>query len=378
MPITELPSSTENNINPEYSKRESGIDDSLCFSAESQITKTPGLVDLQVNGFAGVDFNTPGITAQTLQKALEAILASGVTTCLPTLITASEEHLKSCFSDLENSRQSCQLAKMMIAGYHLEGPFISPHHGFSGCHPVEAIRDVDQDMFLRLQETAGGRICLVTLAPEVNGAIPFIEYLVSQGVIVAIGHTAAGPEKIREAVEAGAMLSTHLGNGTRAELSKNNNPIVSQLSEDKLSASFIADGYHLSPEVLKVYLRAKESKRTILITDATAGAAAEPGIYQLGDLELFLESEPVVYNKKTSRPTGSAVTMDQCVRNVMQWYKIPLDEVVTWAGFNPMQLLKSSKVSEIFTEHNNSVWWEENKGEWNVKAALSGTFLYKS
>ena len=378
MPITELTHSTGNNINPEYSKKESGIDDLLGFSAESRINKTSGLVDLQVNGFAGIDFNTPGITAQTLQKALETMLASGVTTCLPTLITASEEHLKSCFRDLENSRQSCQLAKTMIVAYHLEGPFISPHHGFSGCHPVEAIGDVDQNMFLRLQETAGGRICLVTLAPEVNGAIPFIEYLVSQGVIVAIGHTAAGPEKIREAVEAGAMLSTHLGNGTRAELSKNNNPIISQLSEDKLSASFIADGYHLSPEVLKVYLRAKESQRTILITDATAGAAAEPGIYQLGDLELILESEPVVYNKKTSRPIGSAVTLDQCVRNVMQWYNVPLDEAVTWAGFNPMQLLKSSKVSEIFKEHNNSVWWEKNKGEWYVKAARSGTFLYKS
>ena len=120
MPITELPSSTEKNVKLEYSSKESVIDDSLCFSAESRINKTSGLVDLQVNGFAGFDFNTPGITAQTLQKMLEAMLASGVTTCLPTLITASEEHLKSCFRDLENSRQSCQLAKMMIAGYHLE------------------------------------------------------------------------------------------------------------------------------------------------------------------------------------------------------------------------------------------------------------------
>jgi len=378
MPITELPSTTEKNIKPEFSRKESVIDDSLFFSKESRINKTSGLVDLQVNGFAGVDFNSPGITDQTLQKALETMLASGVTTCLPTLITASEKHLKSCFSDLENSRQFCQLAKKMIAGYHLEGPFISPYPGFSGCHSVEAIVDVDQDMFSRLQETAGGRICLVTLAPEVNGAIPFIEHLVSQGIIVAIGHTAAGPEKIRDAVEAGAMLSTHLGNGTLAELPKNNNPIIAQLSEDNLCASFIVDGYHLSPDVLKVYLRAKESKRTILITDATAGAAAEPGIYQLGDLELFLESEPVVYNKKTSRPTGSVVTLDQCVRNVMQWYKVPLDEAVTWASFNPLQLLKSSKASEIYTEHENSVWWEEIDGEWNVKAARSGTFLYQS
>jgi len=378
MPITELPSSTESNTYLENFKKESGNDDSLFITANSQISKTPGLVDLQVNGFAGIDFNTPGITVGNLQGSLEAMLACGVTTCLPTLITASEKNLESCFRDLENSRQSCQLAKMMIAGYHLEGPFISPHPGFSGCHPVKEIGDVDQDMFQRLQEIAGGKICLVTLAPEVNGAIPFIEYLVSQGIIVAIGHTAAGHEKIREAVEAGAKLSTHLGNGTRTELSKNNNPIIGQLGEDKLSASFIADGYHLSPEILKVYLRAKESKRTILITDATAGAAAEPGIYHLGDQELYLESEPVVYNKKTSRPIGSTVTLDQCVRNVMQWYNVQLDEAVSWAGINPMQLLKSSNASEIDIEYDNSVWWEEKEGEWHVKASRSGRFLYQS
>ena len=127
MPITELRPSTEKNLKPEHSRKESLIDDALFFTAESRIDNTLGLVDLQVNGFGGVDFNTPGITTQNLHKALESMLASGVTTCLPTLITASEEHLKSCFRDLENSRQSSQLAKMMIAGYHLEGPFISPH-----------------------------------------------------------------------------------------------------------------------------------------------------------------------------------------------------------------------------------------------------------
>ena len=124
MPIIELPSSTENNINSESSRKEFAIDDSLFLSAESRINKTPGLVDLQVNGFAGVDFNSPGITTQTLQIAFEAMLASGVTTCLPTLISASEQRLETCFSALENSRRSSQLAKMMIAGYHLEGPFI--------------------------------------------------------------------------------------------------------------------------------------------------------------------------------------------------------------------------------------------------------------
>ena len=154
MPITEIPFSNGSNINLENFKKESGNDDSLRFSTNSQITKTSGLVDIQVNGFAGVDFNTPGITSKNLQKSLEAMLASGVTKFLPTLITASEEQLKSCFRDLENSRQSCKLAKTMIPGYHLEGPFISPYPGFSGCHPVEKIRDADQEMFLRLQEAA--------------------------------------------------------------------------------------------------------------------------------------------------------------------------------------------------------------------------------
>ena len=107
-------------------------------------------------------------------------------------------------------------------------------------------------------------------------------------------------------------------------------------------------------------------------------AAAEPGKYQLGDLELHLDYEPVVYNKETSRPVGSAVTLDQCVRNVMKWYHISLEEAVSWAGLNPLQVLKASKTSEIFSEHNNSVWWEENDGIWYVKASRSGKFLYES
>ena len=199
MSITELTPSTENHINPEYSKKESGIDDSLGFSPESRINKTSGLVDLQVNGFAGVDFNSPGITAQTLKIAFEAMLASGVTTCLPTLITASEQRLKSCFIDLENSRQSCQLAKKMIAGYHLEGPFISPHPGFSGCHPVDKIRDADHEMFLRLQEAADGRISLVTLAPEENGAVPFIKNLGTAILTPAAYSSVSGYAFLREA-----------------------------------------------------------------------------------------------------------------------------------------------------------------------------------
>ena len=338
--------------------------------------KTPGLVDLQVNGFGGVDFNTPGITLDSLEHSLEAMLASGVTTCLPTIITASEIHLKRCLADLETARNSSALAKTMIAGYHLEGPFLSTLPGFSGCHPVQEMGAVNPKLFLGLQDAAGGNIRLLTLAPEVDGALAFIEKLVSDGIIVALGHTAAGIDKIREAVEAGATLSTHLGNGTSSELRKNDNPIMAQLGEDQLSASFIADGYHLSPEILKVYLRAKCSERVVLITDATAGASAVPGRYRLGALELLLGSDPVIYDQQTSRPVGSAVTLDQCVRNVMRWYDISLEEAVSWAGGNPLKLLSTSQATKFLAESERHVWWKEEKDGWIVKAAQSGKFLY--
>jgi N-acetylglucosamine-6-phosphate deacetylase len=338
--------------------------------------KTPGLVDLQVNGFGGVDFNTPGITLDSLEHSLEAMLASGVTTCLPTIITASEIHLKRCLADLETARNSSALAKTMIAGYHLEGPFLSTLPGFSGCHPVQEMGAVNPKLFLGLQDAAGGNIRLLTLAPEVDGALAFIEKLVSDGIIVALGHTAAGIDKIREAVEAGATLSTHLGNGTSSELRKNDNPIMAQLGEDQLSASFIADGYHLSPEILKVYLRAKCSERVVLITDATAGASAVPGSYRLGSMELLLGSDPVIYDQQTSRPVGSAVTLDQCVRNVMRWYDISLEEAISWAAVNPIKILSKSQATKFLAENERHVWWKEEKDGWIVKAAQSGKFLY--
>lgn len=347
-------------------------------SKANKWVETPGLVDLQVNGFAGVDFNSPGLTSDSLQLSLEAMLAKGVTACLPTIITGSETHLHTCFSALEKARNSSRLAKTMVAGYHLEGPFLSKLPGYSGCHPVEAMCAADPEMFLRLQQAAGGNIRLVTLAPEVEGAIAFIEKLVQDRIIVSLGHTAADNETIQQAVDAGARLSTHLGNGTCPELHKNNNPIIAQLSEDRLSASFIADGYHLSPDVLKAYLRAKCTERVILVTDATAGAAAPQGRYKLGNSELQRETEPVILDPQTSRPVGSAVTLDQCVRNVINWYEMPLKEAVSWAAENPLQLLNSAKVKTQLSALEQTVWWKEEEEEWQVKAARSGKFLFEN
>ena len=151
---------------------------------------------------------------------------------------------------------------------------------------------------------------------------------------------------------------------------------MAQLGEDRLSAGFIADGYHLAPEVLKVYLRAKCAERVILVTDATAGAAAPPGRYRLGKMELQRETEPVILDPNTHRPVGSAVTMDQCVRNVIKWYDIPLEEAVIWASENPLQLLNSTKTQSQFSAQEQTVWWKEDEEGWQVKAAQNGKFLF--
>src|SRR5260221_6083988 len=188
------------------------------------MTQTGGLVDLQVNGFAGVDFNTPGLTPADFDRALQAMLATGVTRCLPTLITGSEPDLIACFRALEAARSVSPLAAMVL-GYHLEGPFLSPAEGFRGCHPEACMQPASLPLFERLQAAAGGRIRLVTLAPEGPGALELVEALAGRGILVALGHTQADRATVRAAAERGARLSTHLGNGTAATLPKADNPI---------------------------------------------------------------------------------------------------------------------------------------------------------
>ena len=226
----------------------------------------PGFVDLQVNGFAGVDFNFPGLLVDDIHRACAAIRATGVTRFLPTLITAAVEpcsRLARLIADVDDAA---------IAGIHLEGPYISPDDGPRGAHPRAHVIAASRDDFSRRQEAARGRIVLVTLAPEVRGALELIEHLAASGVRVAIGHSSGTPEQIRAAVDAGATLSTHLGNGCAAALPRHPNLIWEQLAADTLHASFIVDGHHLPPATVKAMVRAKTPRRAILVTDAMAAA----------------------------------------------------------------------------------------------------------
>src|SRR5437867_4734737 len=212
----------------------------------------PGLFDLQVNGFGGIDFNAPDLTRDRATEALERMRETGVTRCLPTLITSSFD----CFA--ASARVLAQLPHPAIAGIHMEGPYVSPDEGARGAHPRADVVPASVDDFRRRQDAAGGRIRLVTLAPEVPGALPLIEHLVETGVRVAIGHTVAAPEQIGDAIRAGASLATHLGNGCPQMLPRHPNVIWELLAADAVFASLIVDGHHLPPATVKAMIRAKD------------------------------------------------------------------------------------------------------------------------
>jgi N-acetylglucosamine-6-phosphate deacetylase len=242
----------------------------------------PGFVDLQVNGFAGVDYNDPDVTLEGIARSLQALFSTGVTRLLPTVITGAPADMMAAVRKLAEARRQLPEGEA-IAGIHMEGPHISPEDGPRGAHPAQWVRPPDLDEFERMQEAAEGLIRLVTLAPEWPQATRYIEALVSRGVTVAIGHTAATGEQIREAVRAGASVSTHLGNGAHMILPRHPNYIWEQLAEDRLMAGFIVDGIHLPACFLKVALRAKGVDRSFLVTDATAPAGCPPGRYRLGN-----------------------------------------------------------------------------------------------
>src|SRR6185503_14904116 len=233
----------------------------------------------------------------------QAMRATGVTRFLPTLVTSAFDPFAACAQTLARWRSPAML------GIHMEGPYLSPTEA-RGAHPAVHLRAASREDWQRRQDAAEGRIVLVTLAPEVEGALPLIEHLAASGVRVAIGHSDAKPDRIRDAVRAGATLSTHLGNGCAPGLPRHPNLIWEQLAADELQACFIVDGHHLPAATVKAMVRAKTPARTILVTDATAAAAAPPGLYTLGELAIERSATGKVTLPGQGKLAGSSVTLD--------------------------------------------------------------------
>jgi N-acetylglucosamine-6-phosphate deacetylase len=306
----------------------------------------PGLFDLQVNGFGGVDFNSPAINHDDVLRVIRRLRETGVTRFLPTLITSSLQRFSQC------ARTLLEVKDPAMVGIHMEGPYISPEDGPRGAHPREQVRIASIEDFQRRQDATQGTIRLLTLAPEVAGALSLIEYAVEQGVRVAIGHTAAEPEQIRDAIKAGATLSTHLGNGCARHLPRHPHLIWEQLAADELFASLIVDSHHLPPATVKVMIRAKTPDRTILITDAMAAAGCTPGAYELNGEAVILAEDGRVSAPGKPWLAGSSLSLDQAVANTVKFAGVSLEIAWDMASTRPAAYLGLQPTGRVTLEWN--------------------------
>lgn len=300
----------------------------------------PGLIDLQINGINGIDFNNPSLTPEDILAATQYLLSQGVTTFLPTVITNSDENILELLKTINQACLSDPLINDCAWGIHLEGPFISPVNGAKGAHEEKYIKAPDWDLFQKFQEAAGGRIRLVTLAPEWEGSDGFIKKCRENDVLVAIGHSMANSEQISMAVKAGATLSTHLGNGVPLLLARHPNIIWDQLSEEKLYACLITDGIHIPDAFIKVVIKTK-GKSTLIVSDATYFAGMPPGEYQthIGGSVVLDKEKRVSVKDAHGILAGAAKSLLEDVETVINHNLTTLSKAWQMASVNVAEML---------------------------------------
>lgn len=313
---------------------------------DSDLMIAPGLVDMQINGYKGIDLNKEDLKVDLVRRMTELLWGQGITAYYPTIITNSDDTISRLLSVIAEACVKYPEIGASIGGIHLEGPFLSMEDGPRGAHPKQYIKAPDWELFSAWQKCANGKIKMITLAPELEGAIEFIKKCVATGVVVAIGHTAATPLQIKQAVEAGATISTHLGNASHQLLPRHQNYIWEQLATESLWSTFIADGFHLPVSLLKVFLKMKSNK-AILISDATAFAGLSPGSYTThigGDVELddqgrlFMKDHPNML-------AGSAHSLPWCIDHLVKENILRLQEAWDLASLAPTQFFAKETIA---------------------------------
>jgi N-acetylglucosamine-6-phosphate deacetylase len=335
----------------------------------------PALFDLQINGCEGISFNSPRLDQEMVRRVIRVCRRHGIGALCPTLITNSAEALIHGFTTLRSACETDREVARALPAFHLEGPYISGEDGPRGAHPRPHVRPPDWDEFRRFQDAAGGRIRLVTLAPELDGAISFIEKLTASGVVVSLGHTAASPACIRSAIQAGARLSTHLGNGSHAMLPRHDNYLWEQLAADDLWASVISDGQHLPPAILRCLVRVKTPLRTVVTCDASSLAGLSPGRYREWDQEFEILPTGRIVVPGTTFLAGSGVFTDTCVGHLLRTCGVSLAEAIDMAGTRPRELLRLEKRGLAAEEAADLVLFDwEPGGDFRVRATvIAGT-----
>ncbi len=309
-------------------------------AAVPDVPAEAGYVDLQVNGYAGVDFNKDALTTSELRHACTRLEADGVAAFLPTIITDDADVMCRRLSALVRGREEDSVASRLIAGIHIEGPFLNEAPGFRGAHPQDAMRDADPEVMSRLLDAAGGLTRIVTLAPERDPGGRVTRKLAASGIIVSGGHSDASMDQLRAAIDAGLSMFTHVGNGCPMQMHRHDNIIQRVLSlAPELWLSFIADGAHVPFVALGNYLKLAGYDRSIVVTDAIAPAGLGPGRYTLGRWDIVIDSDMVPRSPDRSHFLGSAVTMRQSADNLHRALNLPPDAVRQLTSENAARLV---------------------------------------
>jgi len=312
-----------------------GADDS---DGESGVWWAPGFIDLQVNGFGGVDYSGESVAAGDVDAVIGALATAGTTRHVPTIITNSQERICANLEALHAAAAADPRRRAAIVGLHVEGPYISSEDGPRGAHDPEFVRDPDWGEVSEWIAAAGGDLVMVTLAPERKGAVRLIERLVEAGVVAAIGHTAAEAGDIRRAVDAGARVSTHLGNGSHAVLPRLENYLWTQLSEDRLTAGLITDGFHLPADAMRAIVRAKGAGRVILVSDAAPLAGTAPGRKKWGAMDVEVHEDGHVSLAGTPFLAGAGHLLDHNIARAVGYSDLSLQEAIDSCTSRPTEL----------------------------------------
>lgn len=309
----------------------------------------PGFFDLQVNGYGGLDYSSTELTTAHVEKLAARLLAAGTTRHVPTIITNSQERICANLRTIASAVSENEAAGEAIPAVHVEGPYISEEDGPRGAHDAKHVRDPNVTELAEWMEASAGLLKMVTIAPERPGALDFIREAVSAGVVVALGHTAATPDVVRRAVDAGARVSTHLGNGSHAMVPRLRNYLWEQLAADQLTAGIIADGFHLPHSVMKVFARAKGLDRLVLVSDVGPMGGLKTGLYHWGDIEVEVHEDGHLGLAGTEFLAGAGHLLDRAVAQIATATGLPIQQILPLCTINPTRLLGFEKASRTLS-----------------------------
>jgi len=298
----------------------------------------PGFIDLQVNGYKGVDFSSPDLTEEKFIHACHELFKMGTAAFLPTMITSSEDVYKknlSLIAEVVNREEF----KGKLLGIHLEGPFISTQSGAVGAHNPDWVSAASIDYLKQLQQWAGGNIRLITIAAEVAGNDELAAYASENGITVSLGHQMAKEEDINRLVKSGAKAVTHLGNALPSMIDRHQNPIWASLEKDKLTAMLITDGHHVPVSLIKVALKAKGLSKVTVVSDISPAAGLPAGEYKVWGNDVVLRDDGLLSVKKTGHLAGSSATMFEGMNYLASLNLLEEDELLKVGFYNPLELI---------------------------------------